>query len=58
MKTDTGYVMPPAWRIEGKATAFSPWMVIRTEHRLERAVAEADRMKTAHTYYTTRVRAN
>ena len=47
----------PAWHIEGRATPFSPWVVLRPARVLEEALAEADRLRRVYRYYSTRVRA-
>ena len=47
------------WRIEGKVTPFSPWMVVnRALLRLDDAVRESERIKASRRYYATRIRAN
>lgn len=56
-KVNMQNAIPPAWRIEGRATPFSPWMVLRPAHKLESALAEADRLRRVYRFYVTRVRA-
>lgn len=49
--------MPIPWRVEGRATPFSPWTTILRFVRLETACSFADSVKISHKWYATRVRA-
>ena len=51
-------IVGPAWRVEARATPFHPWVSICPQWRLEAAIKEAARLKAAHSFYSTRVRAN
>lgn len=53
----TKHTPPVPWRIEGRATPFSPWATIRRGWNLEAMCAEAERVKRVARYYVVRVRA-
>jgi hypothetical protein len=57
--TDTPFCFIFPWRVEGRQTAFHPWVPVSVRHKtLSGSVAEADRQKRIGKFYATRVRPN
>ena len=50
--------MKPAWRIEGRATPFSKWIVVRQCYALTDACQRAEWARRQYRFYAVRVRAN
>lgn len=50
--------LPPAWRIEGRATPFTPWVVVRMCHEINDACKRSVWAKRQYRFYAVRVRAN
>jgi hypothetical protein len=50
--------LPPAWRIEGRATQFAPWQFVRNVHRIDDAAKALKGVKAVYRFYSVRIRAN
>ena len=50
--------LPPAWRIEGRANGFAPWVRVMDVRTIEAAAAQCSDVKRLYRFYAVRVRAN
>lgn len=46
------------WRVEGRQTAFHPYVTLSNQRHLNQAITESTRQKELCRFYSTRVRPN